>query len=70
MRKEAEEKVVVEAVVVVEAEAKAKADTEEAIRVIVDEAAKAKEVSLTQEDPSNSDLYPLVLKTLEELQKA
>lgn len=51
------------------AKAKAKADTKEAAHIAVEEVAKAKEVALTQGESSNSDLSPLVLKTLEELQK-
>lgn len=65
-RKEAEEKVVVE---VVATEAKAKVDTEEATLITAEEVSKAKEVALTHEESSNSDLAPLVLKTLEEVQK-
>lgn len=68
-RKEAEEKAIVEAAAAAEAEARAKADTKEATHIIMEEAAKAKEMALTQGDSSNSDLAPLVLKTLEELQK-
>lgn len=63
-RKEAEEKAVTEV-----AAAKAKADAEEATCIAAEKAAKEKEVSLTQGEPTNSDLAPLVLKTLEELQK-
>ncbi|XP_050919651.1 uncharacterized protein LOC127137212 [Lathyrus oleraceus] len=66
--KEAEEKVGVEAASI-EAEAKAKADAEEATHIVAEEAAKAKEVALTQGETSNSDLAPLVLKTLIDLQK-
>ena len=44
-------------------------DTEEALRITAEEAAKAKEVALTQGESSNFDLAPPVLKTLEELQK-
>lgn len=67
-RKEAEEKVVVE-VAAAEAKAKARVDTEEAAHIAVKESAKEKEVALTQGESSNSDLAPLVLKTLEVLQK-
>ncbi|XP_050915850.1 uncharacterized protein LOC127130944 [Lathyrus oleraceus] len=67
-RKEAKEKVTAEAAAA-KAEAKAKADAEEAAHIIEEEASKEKEVSLTQCESSNSDLSPLVLKTLEELQK-
>ncbi|XP_050877031.1 eukaryotic translation initiation factor 4 gamma-like [Lathyrus oleraceus] len=63
---EAEEKVVAE---VAAAEAKAKAEAEEATRIAVEEAAKANVDALTQGEQSNSGLTPLVLKTLEELQK-
>jgi hypothetical protein len=52
-----------------EAEAKAKAEVEEAARIIVEEVAKASADALTQGDKSNSGFTPLVLKTLEELQK-
>ncbi|XP_050890958.1 uncharacterized protein LOC127096433 [Lathyrus oleraceus] len=67
-RKEDEAKVIFEATAA-EAKAKAKADAEEAARIAAEEADKAKEVALTQGESSNSDLAPLVLKTLEELQK-
>ncbi|XP_050915621.1 uncharacterized protein LOC127130697 [Lathyrus oleraceus] len=52
-----------------EAETNAKADAEEAARIATEEAAKAKDDALTQRDSSHSDFAPLVLKTLEELQK-
>lgn len=65
-RKEAEEKVIVEAAAA-ECGAKAKADPEEATRIAAEEAAKEKEVVLTQGKSSNSDVSQLVLKTLEEL---
>ncbi|XP_050877382.1 uncharacterized protein LOC127081143 [Lathyrus oleraceus] len=66
--KEAKEKVVA-AATAAEAEAKAKAEAEEAARVAVEEVAKAKADALTQGEHSNSGFAPLVLKTLEELQK-
>ncbi|XP_050909541.1 uncharacterized protein LOC127123359 [Lathyrus oleraceus] len=68
-RKEAEEKAAAEAAAAAEAKAKAKADVKEVTHIDVEEAAKAKEVALTQGESSNSDLAPLVLKALEELQK-
>ncbi|XP_050909036.1 uncharacterized protein LOC127122792 [Lathyrus oleraceus] len=52
-----------------EVEAKAKADTEEAARLAKEPAAKARNDALTQGESSNSRFFPLVLKTLEELQK-
>ncbi|XP_050902034.1 uncharacterized protein LOC127110104 [Lathyrus oleraceus] len=70
--REAEEKDVVEAaatVAVAEAETKAKADAEEATRITAEEAAKARVDALTQGEKSTSGFAPLVLKTLEELQK-
>ncbi|XP_050895288.1 flocculation protein FLO11-like [Lathyrus oleraceus] len=51
------------------AEAKAKTDAEEAARIAKEVAAKAKADELTQGEPSHSGFVPLVLKTLEELQK-
>jgi membrane protein involved in colicin uptake len=66
--REAEEKVAAE-VVAVEAKAKAKAEAEEAARVAAEEAAKASADALTQREKSTSGFAPLVLKTLEELQK-
>ncbi|XP_050888994.1 uncharacterized protein LOC127094177 [Lathyrus oleraceus] len=51
------------------AEAKAKADVEEAARIAAEEAAKAMVDALTQGEQSNYGFAPLVLKTLEELQK-
>lgn len=64
-RKESKEKISAEAAGVAEA----KADAEEAAHIDGKEAAKAIEVALTQGESSHSDLAPLVLKTLEELQK-
>ncbi|XP_050889659.1 eukaryotic translation initiation factor 4 gamma-like [Lathyrus oleraceus] len=55
--------------VAVAAEAKAKADTEEAAHIDAEEAAKASNDAMAQGEQSNSDFSPLVLKTLEELQK-
>ncbi|XP_050908920.1 uncharacterized protein LOC127122663 [Lathyrus oleraceus] len=52
-----------------EAEEKAKADAEEAARISEEAAAKANANTLTQGEHSNSGFVPLVLKTLEELQK-
>ncbi|XP_050876871.1 eukaryotic translation initiation factor 4 gamma-like [Lathyrus oleraceus] len=52
-----------------EAEEKAKADAEEAARIAEEATAKAKADELTQGEHSNSGFVPLVLKTLEELQK-
>ncbi|XP_050896144.1 proline-rich receptor-like protein kinase PERK10 [Lathyrus oleraceus] len=51
------------------AEAKAKADAEETGRIDEEVAAKANADALTQGEHSNSGFVPLVLKTLEELQK-
>ncbi|XP_050908053.1 eukaryotic translation initiation factor 4 gamma-like [Lathyrus oleraceus] len=65
VRREAAEK----ATVAAEAEAKAKADAEEVVRIAAEEAAKAKDTALTQGESSHFDFAPLVLKTLEELQK-
>lgn len=73
--KEAEEKAKIEAeeraaeAAAAEAEAKAKVDAEEDTRIAVEEAAKTYEVALTQSELSTYDLAPLVLKTLEGLQK-
>ncbi|XP_050919172.1 uncharacterized protein LOC127136683 [Lathyrus oleraceus] len=63
--REAEEK----AVAAAEAEAKAKGDAEEAAHIAAEEAAKARADALTQGEQSNSGFSPLVLKTLEEMQK-
>lgn len=52
-----------------EDEAKAKADAKEVARIAVEEAEKARNDALTQGEQSHSDFSPLVLKTLEELQK-
>ncbi|XP_050908942.1 uncharacterized protein LOC127122687 [Lathyrus oleraceus] len=57
------------ATAVVEAEAKAKADAEEEAHIVEEAAAKANNGALTQGEHSNSGFIPLVLKTLEELQK-
>ncbi|XP_050909669.1 extensin-like [Lathyrus oleraceus] len=51
------------------AEAKDKADAEEVARIAEEVAAKANADELTQGEHSNSGFVPLVLKTLEELQK-
>ncbi|XP_050896898.1 eukaryotic translation initiation factor 4 gamma-like [Lathyrus oleraceus] len=69
--REAEAKVVTDDVAAnaAEAEAKAKADSEEAARIAEEAAAKANADALTQREHSNSDFVPLVVKTLEELQK-
>ncbi|XP_050885302.1 eukaryotic translation initiation factor 4 gamma-like [Lathyrus oleraceus] len=70
--REVEEKDIVEAaaiVATVEAEAKAKTEAEEAACIAAEETAKANADTLTQGEQSNSDFSPLVLKTLEELQK-
>lgn len=65
--REAEEKAA--AAATAEAKAKAKGDAEEATHIVVEEAAKDNVDSLTQGDQSKSGFAPLVLKTLEELQK-
>ncbi|XP_050888822.1 eukaryotic translation initiation factor 4 gamma-like [Lathyrus oleraceus] len=67
--REAAEKASVEAAAAAEAEAKAKADVEKASHIATKEAAKARDDALTQGEQSHSDLDPLVLNTLEELQK-
>ncbi|XP_050875687.1 uncharacterized protein LOC127079332 [Lathyrus oleraceus] len=67
--REAEEKVVAEVVIAAEAEAKAKVDVEEVARIAAEEAAKARADALTQEEQSNFGFAPLVLNSLEELQK-
>lgn len=69
--REAEEKVVAEvaATAAAEAEAKEKAEAEEASHIAAEEAAKASTDALTQVEQSKSGFAPLVLKTLEELQK-
>ncbi|XP_050909276.1 eukaryotic translation initiation factor 4 gamma-like [Lathyrus oleraceus] len=70
--KEAEEKAAAEVAATaaaVEAEAKAKAKAKEVARIAAEEAAKAKADALTQGEHSKSRFVPLVLKTLEELQK-
>ncbi|XP_050895502.1 uncharacterized protein LOC127102133 [Lathyrus oleraceus] len=66
--REAEEKAIAN-VDAAEAKAKAKADAEEVTRIAEEVAAKAKADELTQKEHSNSGFVPLVLKTLEELQK-
>ncbi|XP_050916004.1 uncharacterized protein LOC127131113 [Lathyrus oleraceus] len=66
--REAKAKVVADAAAA-EAKAKAKADTEEATRIAEEVAAKANADELTQGEYSNFGFVPLVLKTLEELQK-
>ncbi|XP_050909253.1 uncharacterized protein LOC127123030 [Lathyrus oleraceus] len=66
--REAEAKDVADAAAA-EAEAKAKADAEEATRIAEEAASKANADKLTQGEHSNSGFVPLVLKTLEELQK-
>ncbi|XP_050875386.1 uncharacterized protein LOC127079011 [Lathyrus oleraceus] len=55
--------------VVAEAEAKAKVDAEETARIVAEEAAKASTNVVVQGEQSNSGFAPLVLNTLEELQK-
>lgn len=67
-RKEAEDKATTE-VVSTETEAKAKVDAEETTHIVAEESVKANDVALTQGESFVSDLSPLVLKTLEELQK-
>ncbi|XP_050889550.1 uncharacterized protein LOC127094815 [Lathyrus oleraceus] len=67
-RKKAAEKASAEAVAA-EAETKAKVDAEEAAHIAAEEAAKAKDITPTHGDPSQSNFSPLVLKTLKELQK-
>ncbi|XP_050876246.1 eukaryotic translation initiation factor 4 gamma-like [Lathyrus oleraceus] len=67
--REVAEKVVTEAAVVAEVEAKEKADAEEAAPMAAEEAAKARNDALIQGEQFHSDFSPLVLKTLEELQK-
>ena len=52
-----------------EVESKAKVDAEEATHIAAEEVAKASTDALTQGEQSNSGFSPLVLKTLEELQK-
>lgn len=52
-----------------EVEAKAKADAEEATCVAAEKVAKATTDALTQGEQSNAGFTPLVLTTLEELQK-
>lgn len=67
--REAAEKVATEAAAAAEVEAKAKVDDEEATRIAAEEVDKARDAALTQGEKSHSDFAPLVLKTLEELQK-
>ncbi|XP_050896692.1 uncharacterized protein LOC127103483 [Lathyrus oleraceus] len=70
--REAEAKAVVDVVAAAaaaEAEEKAKVDAEEAARITEEAAAKANADALTQGEHSNFGFVPLVLKTLEELQK-
>lgn len=64
--KEAEEKATAEDAAV---EAKAQANIEEAARIAAEEAAKSIEFSLTRGESSTFDIAPLVLQTLEKLQK-
>ncbi|XP_050884429.1 uncharacterized protein LOC127087565 [Lathyrus oleraceus] len=66
---EATEKAVAEATATAEVKAKAKVDAEEAARIAAEEASKDRDDALTQGEQSQSDFAPLVLKTLEELQK-
>ncbi|XP_050909158.1 eukaryotic translation initiation factor 4 gamma-like [Lathyrus oleraceus] len=68
-RRETAEKAAAESAAAVEAEAKAKADVEEATHIAAEEAAKEKDVALTQGESSHFEFAPLVLKTLEELHK-
>lgn len=65
--REVAEKVATETVA--EDEAKAKVDAEEATRTAAEKASKARNDALTQGEKSYSDFTPLMLKTLEELQK-
>ncbi|XP_050909911.1 eukaryotic translation initiation factor 4 gamma-like [Lathyrus oleraceus] len=67
-RRKTVEKATIEAAAA-EAEAKAKTDAEEASHIVVEAVSKAKDTTLTQGEPSHSEFSPLVLKTLEELQK-
>ncbi|XP_050877267.1 proline-rich receptor-like protein kinase PERK10 [Lathyrus oleraceus] len=69
--REAEEKAATEvaAAAIAEAKAKAKVEAEEAEHIAVEEAAKASPDALNQGEQFNSGFAPLVLKTLEELQK-
>ncbi|XP_050885236.1 proline-rich receptor-like protein kinase PERK8 [Lathyrus oleraceus] len=70
--REAEEKVATEVAATAaaaEAEAKAKVEAEEATHIVAEEATKASVDALTQREKSKSGFSPLVLKTLEELQK-
>ncbi|XP_050916131.1 eukaryotic translation initiation factor 4 gamma-like [Lathyrus oleraceus] len=70
--REAEEKAAAEAAAVAataEAEAKVKVDAEEETHITAEEAAKARANALTQGEQSTFGFAPLVLKTLEELQK-
>lgn len=70
--RKAEEKAVAKdaaATAAAEAEAKAKDNAEEAAHITTEEAAKARADALTQGEQSTSGFSPLVLKTLEELQK-
>ena len=67
-RKEAEDSVAAEATAS-GVEVKVKVDVEEATCINAEESAKAKDVALTQGESSHSEFSPLVLKTLEELQK-
>lgn len=52
-----------------EVEAKVKVDAEEEAHIAAKEAAKVKDDTLTQGEQSHFDFSPLVLKTMEELQK-
>ena len=67
--REVAEKFATKVVAAGEAKAKAKADAEEAARIAAEEGVKASNDALTQGEPSHSDFSPIVLKTLEELQK-
>lgn len=52
-----------------EVDAEAKVDVEEAAHIVAEEATKESNDALAQGEPSHSDFSPLVMKTLEELQK-
>ncbi|XP_050896383.1 uncharacterized protein LOC127103146 [Lathyrus oleraceus] len=67
--REAAEKAAAEVAAATEVEAKAKVNAEEAAHIAAEEAAKGIDDALTQGEKSYFDVSPLVLKTLEELQK-
>ncbi|XP_050896765.1 eukaryotic translation initiation factor 4 gamma-like [Lathyrus oleraceus] len=66
--REVEKKATTKAVIA-EAEAKVEAEAEEVAHIAAEEAAKTSADALTRGEKSNSGFAPLVLKTLEELQK-